>query len=221
MCAILQLPDSPPPEVVTEELRRGTLIATLFTPFIYALLIVGLVDGHYPGKELFDKGELRPAGLQLETEPPPPARGHSACSSATLSVQTSALHALGSAMAPMVSSVVSLAQRSLRRASYAGAAVPLIAYTLDLDWAADLGLAQMDLSATTERDRVTRYTVWLALVREDGERLAVRIYDYTHGFNEEHRCDLQGRHHSPGRRFHEGTAAEGFLAARRLIADGA
>ncbi len=58
ICAILQLPDSPPPEVVTEELRRGTLIATLFTPFIYALLIVGLVDGDYPGKELFDKGEL-------------------------------------------------------------------------------------------------------------------------------------------------------------------
>jgi hypothetical protein len=55
---VLQLPDSPPPEVVIEDLRRGTLVATLFTPFTYALIIVGLVDGSYPGEELFGKGEL-------------------------------------------------------------------------------------------------------------------------------------------------------------------
>jgi hypothetical protein len=50
------LPASEQPSV--DELRRQTLLATLFTPFLYALLIVGLVLGHYPGEQLFGKGEL-------------------------------------------------------------------------------------------------------------------------------------------------------------------
>jgi tetratricopeptide (TPR) repeat protein len=47
-----------PEESDVDELKRGVLVATLFAPFFYALLIVGLVLGHYPGEQLFGKGEL-------------------------------------------------------------------------------------------------------------------------------------------------------------------
>ena len=56
--AILALDASFPQELAREESRRGTLRASLFIPFLYALLIVGLALGHYPGKQLFGKGEL-------------------------------------------------------------------------------------------------------------------------------------------------------------------
>src|SRR5205823_9104879 len=55
---VLAHPVPAPEESDVDELRRGTLVATLFAPFLYALLIVGLVLGHYPGEQLFGKGEL-------------------------------------------------------------------------------------------------------------------------------------------------------------------
>jgi hypothetical protein len=91
-------------------------------------------------------------------------------------------------------------------------------YTLLLGWVPELGLAELEVRAITDRG-VIGYGVVLALVGPTGERVAVRVYDHTHGFNEEHHCDRQGTR-GPGERFHEGTASEGFLVAQRLIRQG-
>ncbi len=45
---------------------------------------------------------------------------------------------------------------------------------------------------------------------------AVRVYDYTHGVHDEHRCDRAGQT-LPAQVFHHGGIQEGFEYAKSLI----
>lgn len=65
--------------------------------------------------------------------------------------------------------------------------------------------------------RLSDYSV--VLLHEPAGRIgqvAVRVYDFAHGYNEEHPCNQQGER-AEGREFHHGTIQEGFNEARRLI----
>lgn len=70
----------------------------------------------------------------------------------------------------------------------------------------------------TTHGAVEDYAVVL-VVREDGERHTVRVYDGAHGRNEMHRYTLRGGKQA-AEVFHRGTLAEGLQTALEAVKSG-
>ena len=69
---------------------------------------------------------------------------------------------------------------------------------------------------------VTRYSVVLPYLDEQGRATAVRVFDNSHDPQEHHmhRCDRKGRRQQPPELFHYGEPYEALQEARNLVENG-
>ncbi len=69
---------------------------------------------------------------------------------------------------------------------------------------------------------VTRYSVVLRHLDEQGRATAVRVFDNSHDPQEHHmhRCDREGRRQQPPELFHYGDPYEALQDARNLVENG-